>query len=201
MGLQLQVKTFVPQSASTTALGAAQQITGADNFTLTTAAGTGSYANSNTAPKISFTCGGNVSAITLTVTGTDVNGATQSETLNAPNANTVFTTNFYATVTQVATSGSIGTNTSIGHSNHITGVIHAGATRVKGMQITTGGTIDTIAFKETSATGTTKFSFLVATTTNDYIEPYIPDDGILFREGAYVDIPAGASGSTTVYYG
>ena len=45
MGLQLQVKTFVPVAASTTALGAAQTVSGAANFTLTSAATNGTYAN------------------------------------------------------------------------------------------------------------------------------------------------------------
>tara|TARA_E500000305_G_scaffold57658_1_gene45981 strand:+ start:1171 stop:1776 length:606 start_codon:yes stop_codon:yes gene_type:complete len=201
MGLQLQVKTFVPVASSTTALGVAQTVSGAANFTLTSAATSGTYANANTAPKVSFTSSGNISGVNFTVTGTDVNGDAQSEVIAGPNATTVFTTLFYKTVSQVATGASVGTNTSIGHSNHVTGVIFAGRTRVKGMQITTGGTIDTIAFKNTSPAGTTLFSFLVATTTKDYIEPYIPDDGILFNAGAYVDIPAGSAGSATVYYG
>lgn len=41
----------------------------------------------------------------------------------------------------------------------------------------------------------------MATTTKDYIEPYIPDEGILFREGAFIDLPSGSVVSATVYYG
>jgi len=58
-----------------------------------------------------------------------------------------------------------------------------------------------ISFKESSQTGTTKFFYTVATTTKDYIEPYIPDEGILFREGAFIDLPSGSVVSATVYYG
>ena len=89
MGLQLQVKTFVPVASSTTALGAAQTVSGAANFTLTSAATSGTYANDNTAPKVSFTSSGNISGVNFTVTGTDVNGDAQSEVIAGPNATTV----------------------------------------------------------------------------------------------------------------
>ena len=48
--------------------------------------------------------------------------------------------------------------------------------------------------------GTSLFSLTVATTTKDYIDPYIPDDGVLFDAGAYVDLPAGTAVSLTVFY-
>tara|TARA_R100001530_G_scaffold117642_1_gene84788 strand:- start:318 stop:917 length:600 start_codon:yes stop_codon:yes gene_type:complete len=199
MGLQLQVKTFKPAAASTTSVAAAQTLGGAGNMTLAGTAAT--FNGTNTAAKVSLTSSGNISGVTFTITGTDANGDSQTDSLSGPNANTVYSTKFFGTVTQIAAGGAVGTNTSAGNSHHAAGAIFSGATRVRGAQITTGGTIDDISFIETSPAGTTKFFYTVATTTKDYMEPYIPDEGVLFRAGAYIDMPAGSVVSVTVYYG
>ena len=201
MGLQLQVKTFKPAAASTTSVAAAQTLGGAGNLTLASAASTGAYAGTNVGSTISLTSTGNISARTFTVTGTDASGSTITEDITGPNNNTVTGSVFFSTVTQIAVDGAVGTNTSAGNGADTVGAIFTGATRVKGAQITTGGTVADISFKESSQTGTTKFFYTVATTTKDYIEPYIPDEGILFREGAFIDLPSGSVVSATVYYG
>ena len=81
------------------------------------------------------------------------------------------------------------------------GKINSERTRLKGLHATTGGTVGDISFFNTSPiSGTSLFSLQVATTTKDYIDPYIPDDGVLFDAGAYVDLPAGTAVSLTVFY-
>ena len=71
----------------------------------------------------------------------------------------------------------------------------------RGMHITTGGTVGNISYFNTSpVSGTSLFSFQVATTTKDYIDPYIPDDGVLFDAGAFIDIPAGTAVSVTTFF-
>ena len=32
------------------------------------------------------------------------------------------------------------------------------------------------------------------------LDPYIPDDGVLFNAGAYIDIPAGTAVSVTTFF-
>ena len=199
MGLQLQVKTFKPAAASTTSVAAAQTLGGAGDMTLAGTAAT--FNGTNTAALVTLTSTGNISGVTFTVTGTDINGDSQSEAVTGPNNETVFSSKFFLTVTQIAASGAVGTNTSAGNAQHAVGVIFSGATRVKGAQITTGGTVEDIKFRESSPAGTVKFFYTVATTTKDYIEPYIPDDGILFREGAYIEMLGGTTASATVYHG
>ena len=200
---QLQVRSFKPAAASTTSVAAAQTLGGAGDMTLAGTAAT--FAGTNTVALITLTSSGNISGVNFTITGTDANGAVQSETIAGPNANTVSTTKYFATVTQIAASGAVGTNTSAGNSAETAGVIFAGANRVKGAQITTGGTIGDVSFALGSPTGDVLFFYTVATTTKDYIEPYIPDAGILFRKnstlGSYIKMPAGTVTSATVYYG
>lgn len=63
---------------------------------------------------ITLTSAGNVSGVNFTITGTDVYGRSVSETLAGPNANTVSTTQEFASVTSVTVNGAVGTNTSVG---------------------------------------------------------------------------------------
>ena len=203
MGLQLQVKTFKPAAASATSVAAAQTLGGAGNMTLTSS--TVTISGTNTVALITLTSTGNISGVNFTITGTDANGDSQEETITGPNNDTVSSTKYFATITQIAASGAVGTNTSAGNSAETAGVIFAGANRVKGAQITTGGTIGDVSFALGSPTGDVLFFYTVATTTKDYIEPYIPDDGILFRKnstlGSYIKMPTGTVTSATVYYG
>ena len=71
MATDIKAKTFVPQSASTTAIAAAQTLGGAGNMNLT-----GSSVNdgSNMATTVTLTSTGNISGVTFTVTGTDASG-------------------------------------------------------------------------------------------------------------------------------
>ena len=205
MSSDIKAKTFLNSLSATTAVVAALQTTsGTAAMTLTTAAGTGAFHATDQAAKVTLTSGGNISGVTITLTGTDIAGNTLTEDIAGPNANTVTSTKFYDTITSVAGDGSIGTNTSIGVAAGTTGgqaKINSERTRLKGIHATTGGTIGDMTFYNTSPiSGTSLFSVKSATTTKDYIDPYIPDDGILFTGGAYIDLPAGTAVSFTVFF-
>ena len=205
MSTDVKSKTFLNSlSASTTSIAAAQTLGGAGNMTLAAAAGTGAFHQTDQACKVTLTSTGNISSVTFTVTGTDIAGNTLTEDITGPNNNTVTGTKFFNTVTQIAADGAVGTNTSAGNAAGTTGgqaVLTAGRTRVRGMHITTGGTVGNISYYNTSpVSGTSLFSFQVATTTKDYIDPYIPDDGVVFNAGAYIDIPAGTAVSVTTFF-
>ena len=204
-GSDVRAKTFLNSlSASTAVVAALQTTSGTAAMTLTTAAGTGAFHATDQAAKVTLTSGGNISGVTITLTGTDIAGNTLTEDIAGPNANTVTSTKFYDTITSVAGDGSIGTNTSIGVAAGTTGgqaKINSERTRLKGIHATTGGTIGDMTFYNTSPiSGTSLFSLKSATTTKDYIDPYIPDDGILFTGGAYIDLPAGTAVSFTVFF-
>lgn len=115
-GAMIDINSTAPRAQSANAIALDQTLGGAGNFTLNGAAISGgsfdcAYSGGQL---ITFTSTGNISARTFTITGTDRNGAAQSETLSGPNNNTVFSTKYYKTVTQVASDGAVGTNTSIG---------------------------------------------------------------------------------------
>tara|TARA_R110000824_G_scaffold302914_2_gene490702 strand:+ start:625 stop:1248 length:624 start_codon:yes stop_codon:yes gene_type:complete len=205
MSSDIRAKTFLNSlSASTAAVAALQTTSGTAAMTLTAAAGTGAFHATDQAAKVTLTSGGNISGVTITLTGTDIAGNTLTEDIAGPNANTVTSTKFYDTITSVAGDGSIGTNTSIGVAAGTTGgqaKINSDRTRLKGIHVTTGGTVGDMTFYNTSPiSGTSLFSIKSATTTKDYIDPYIPDDGIVFSGGGYIDLPAGTAVSFTVFY-
>ena len=205
MATDVKSKTILNNlSADTAAVAAAQTTSGADSLTLTAAAGTGAFHQTDQACKITLTSTGNISGVDFTITGTDIAGNDQSEVLAGPNNNTKGSVKFYATVTSITTDGAVGTIYSSGNAAGTAGgqaVLPAGRTRVRGMHLTTGGTVGNVSYFNTSpVSGTSLFSFQVATTTKDYIDPYIPDDGVLFDSGAYIDIPAGTAVSVTTFF-
>lgn len=89
----------------------------AGNLTLNGAAVSGGVATFDTARRVLITCSGNNSARTFTITGTGINGLSQSETMAGPNATTGYTARDFATVTVVSIDGAstgtvkVGTNT------------------------------------------------------------------------------------------
>lgn len=62
---------------------------------------------------ISLTSPDNLGAVNVTITGTDIRGAAKTETRVGPNANTVYTTAYFYTVTSITTDATV-TNLSVG---------------------------------------------------------------------------------------
>ena len=145
---------------------------------------------------------GNNSGNTFTITGTDGNGDAQTEDVTGPTAGaTVNSANKYATVTSIVSDGAIVTDIQAGilGTGTLTGIVFAGRTRIRGITGTSKASAGNIVFKNTSITGT---SLLTIPTTGavDSIDPYIPDNGVLFDAGAYINVPAASVTGVTVYY-
>ena len=184
-------------AADTAAVAALQTLGGAGNLTL--AGGATGFAGNNMGQKITLTSGGNISAVTFTITGTDADGNTQSEDIAGPNATTVATTKYYASVTQIAADAAVGTNTSagvLGGAGDLLSIIFGGRTRIRGMHGVLAGA-GNLAFRDGSATGT---ALLTLSASAGDLDPYIPDDGVLFDAGAFIDIPAGTAVSVTTFF-
>jgi hypothetical protein len=154
---------------------------------------TGSAVNdgSNMASTVTLTSTGNISGVNFTITGTDANGSSASEVIAGPNNTTVTTTAAFLTVTQVAANAAVSTNTSVGYTATTTGqgIIFAGATRIRGVLAANVAVAGLLEFKDGSQTGDTLFS-IVTTSGTGNINTNIPQDGILFRNGAYLDMQA-----------
>ncbi len=189
----VKAKMFKAVSASTTAVAAGQTLSGAGNFTLAnTTVG-------NLPQTITFTSTGNISGVEMTITGTDLNGDAQTEAINGPNNNTVTSTNKFLTVTQVAADGAVGTNTSIGITGTAKeGILTPGRTRIRGLHGVSSSTAGSMVFRNTSTSGSILLE-LDTPNQDDFIDPYIPDDGVLFDSGAYLNVGDGVT-SVTVFF-
>ena len=139
---------------------------------------------------------------TFTITGTDGNGDAQTEDLTGPNStSTVSSANKYLTVTSIVSDGAIATDIQAGilGTGTLTGIVFAGRTRIRGITGTSKAVAGSIVFKNTSITGTTLLT-IPTTGAVDAIEPYIPDNGVLFDAGAYITVPATSVTGVTVFY-
>lgn len=105
--MQPRVVTVGPlAAASANNIALSQSPAGAGNLTLNGSTVSGGVATLDVPRQVIFTSSGNDSARTLTVTGTDWSGTTQTETLAGGNGATLATTALaYLTITKVSISG------------------------------------------------------------------------------------------------
>ena len=139
---------------------------------------------------------------TFTITGTDGNGDAQTEVLTGPGASaTVNSANKYLTITSIVSDGAIATDIQAGilGTGDLTGTVFAGRTRIRGITGTSKASAGNIVFKNTSITGTSLLTIPLTGAVSS-IDPYIPDNGVLFKAGAYVNLTAADVTGITVYY-
>ena len=155
----------------------------------------------NLTETITLTSSADNSGITFDITGTDGNGAAQTETLTGPDTTTVSSANKYATVTSIVASGPITTQIQAGilGTGALTGIVFAGRTRIRGITGTSKASAGSIVFKNTSITGTSLLTIPLTGAVSS-IDPYIPDNGVLFDAGAYINLTAADVTGVTVYY-
>ncbi len=186
-------KFFEPQGVSAALVSAS-----AAAATLVIADG-GPYGNLT--ETITLYSSGNNSGNTFTITGTDGNGDAQTEDLTGPNAGTVNSANKYLTVTSIVSDGAIVTDIQAGilGTGALTGTVFAGRTRIRGLTGTSKASAGNVVFKNTSITGTSLLTIPLTGAVSS-IDPYVPDNGVLFNAGAYINLTAADITGITVYY-
>lgn len=102
--------SYTYQAVSDTVIAAAQTLTGAGSMTLSTTTTMTDGVNH----QITLVSTGDISGVNFTITGTDVDGVSLTETITGPNNSTVASTKYYYTVTSIVADGAVGTNTSAG---------------------------------------------------------------------------------------
>ena len=126
------------------------------------------------------------SGITFAIVGKDADGAAQTVAAHTgPDTTTGSVTGTWSEITSITASGAITTDISAGITGGAsTGTIFAGRTRIRGMHGVAGAGPGHVFFKNSSATtGANKLTLDVD--NGESIDPYIPDNGVLFSEGAY----------------
>jgi hypothetical protein len=187
-------KFFEPQGVSAALVSASAAAT-----TLVIADG-GPYGNLT--ETITLYSSANNAGNTFTITGTDGNGDAQTEDLTGPGAAaTVNSANKYLTVTSIVSDGAIATDIQAGilGTGALTGIVFAGRTRIRGLTGTSKASAGNVVFKNTSITGTSLFT-VPLTGAVASIDPYVPDNGVLFKAGAYINLTAADITGITVFY-
>ena len=190
-------KTFIDTNASSaTFVAAAAQPT--STFTLAkTSFGT------NTARKITATTAGTGdNGKTVTIVGTDQNGDALTEviTLTGSAETSSGTTGAFLTITSATVSAQPAANVSLGMTADVFGSIFQGRTRVRQVNAESGGAVGSVLFRDGSITGTTLLTVRTGGTAGDINTVNIPQDGILYKDGAFVTFSEVSCNSATVYF-
>ena len=153
------------------------------------------------AQTVTLTFSADNSGITCTVVGKDADGAAQtSAATTGPDSETVSVSGTWTEVTSITASGSITTDISAGVvSGATTGTVFAGRTRIRGMTGVAGGGAGRVYFKNSSAT-TGANRFILDVDSGEAIDPFIPNNGILFEDGAYTAYDGTAVVGLSVQY-
>ena len=189
-------KTFIDANASSnTFVAAAARPT--TTFTLAK-----TFFGTNTARKITATTLGSESGITVTIVGTDENGDALTEVITLPGSATTTsgTTGAFLTITSATVSAQPAANVSLGMTADVFGGIFAGRTRVRQANVASGGAIGSVEVKNGSISGTTQLTLRTTATEGDISTVNIPQDGILYTNGAYISFSEVNCNSVTVYF-
>jgi hypothetical protein len=152
------------------------------------------------ARKITITCAGDDDAISFNIVGLDQLGNAATENLAGTDGGVSTSVGYWTSITSITAVGDPAGNVSAGTSNSVAAPIFGGRLRLKGLYAVNTATAGTITFRETSPTGTIRmqFSTVASATTSEY--PDVPDDGILFKDGGYIDYSPANMSSITVFY-
>jgi len=191
----VKAKFFEPQGVDDNAVSTTGTAT-----TLVIADG-GPYGNLTETITIASASGNNAGN-TFTITGTDGNGDAQTEDLTGPGSGaTVNSAEKYLTVTSIVSDGAIVSDIYAGilGTGDLTGTVFAGRTRIRGITGTSKASAGNVVFKNTSITGTSLLTIPLTGAVSS-MDPYVPDNGVLFKAGAYVNLTAADVTGITVYY-
>ena len=158
----------------------------------------GPWVNAQT---VTLTSSADNSGITFDVVGKDADGAAQTvAAFTGPDTTTASVTGTWTEITSITASGAITTDISAGVTGGATtGTVFAGRTRIRGMNGVAGAGAGRLYFKNSSATtGVNKL--ILDVDSGEAIAPYIPDNGVLFPDGAYFAYDGTAVVGVSVQY-
>lgn len=198
-GSDVKAKYIAADTTAADADGVCQSQTpaagGEQALTINGAQASGGVATFVAARFITITSAGADSGRTFTVTGTDVNGNVQTESITGPATTTVTGTLYFRTVTEVLVDDNTAGAITVGMANNSLDVVYAGRARIRGVYLIHTGTAGTIPFRNGGAAGTALLTIPTPASANSTRDVVIPDEGIMFENGAYITYTAG----TTVF--
>lgn len=174
---------------------------GAQNLTINGAQASGGVATFTAGRLITIASASDDSARTFTVTGTDVNGNTQTETIAGP-ATTVTGTLYFRTVTQVTVDADTAGAITVGMADNALDVIFAGRMRLRGIYFIHTGAAGSIAVRNGGASGAIGVQLGTVASATAISDVEMRDNGIVFSDGGYIAylVSAPAFANLTAFY-
>ena len=157
----------------------------------------------NTARKITATTSGSGDGDkTVTIVGTDESGDAATEVITLPGSatTTAGTTTAFLTITSATVSAQPAANVSLGMTADVFGSIFEGRTRVRQANVASGGAIGSVEVRNASISGTSLLTLRTQATEGDISTVNIPQDGVVFKNGAYITFSEVNCNSVTVYF-
>jgi hypothetical protein len=151
--------------------------------------------------QVTITSAGNDTGVTFTVTGTDVNGAAQTEAITGASGAAATSTKYFKTITEIANSAASAGAVTAGINALAADVVFAGRMRLRAVWVKDSATAGTLEFRQESAAGTANLKFdTIAVSSWAFRDNDIPDDGILFVGGGYVQYTVSTFDTLTAFY-
>lgn len=178
---------------------------GVQNLTIDGVLAFGGVADFAAAKIISITCAADEQARTFTVTGTDINDNALVETIAGVDSATTNGSKYFKTVTQVSVDDDTAGAVTVGITTATLDVFYAGRARLRGVYIVRSGTAGLISLDtgDDPSTSEQRFRFASPAAANTSENVHIPDDGVVFEDGIYIDYLSTGSvqfSSITVMY-
>jgi len=191
MGTQSDVKvTFISDEvlADPNGFSASAQVNANTALVLGGALADGGAVTLGSARTVSITSGGDDRSISFTVVGTDLDGASLTESITGVNASAATGSKFFKTIVSITPVGNPAGTVIAGTTASAADIIFGGRTRLKGYSIVSGGTAGVIQFLngEPNGGGTALFKARTVGKDNTTIDNTIPEEGVVFDSGVYV---------------
>ena len=142
---------------------------------------------------------GDDSAISFTVTGTDVNSDSQTESITGANAGTATGSKYFLTISGISAVGNPAGNVSAGVNASAADVIWEGRARFQGINLVCTGTAGVLDFLTTSPTGTSIYKVGTVASATASRDLTIPSEGMIFASGIYVQYTVSTFNTLTVF--
>ena len=142
----------------------------------------------NSARTVSITSGSDDSGISFTVVGTDLDGASLTESITGGSSTLSAGTKYFKTITSITAVGDPAGTVIAGTTASAADIIFGGRVRLKGYSIVSGGTAGVIQFYngDPNDGGSALFKARTIGTDNTTLDNTIPDEGVVFDSGMYV---------------
>lgn len=151
--------------------------------------------------QVTITSASDDTGVTFTVTGTDVNGAAQTEAITGADGAAATSTKYFKTITEIANSAASAGAVTAGINALAADVVFAGRMRLRAVWVKDSATAGTLEFRQESAAGTANLKFdTIAVSTWAFRDNDIPDEGILFVGGGYVQYTVATFDTLTAFY-